>query len=277
LSHPVSALVIANICAITLTTPQVAAATIDVRAGPGVGADAATEIRQVLQDADAFLAAQFSATPSASVRVHLLATTDAYVNALLRDGVGLNEEVVRSASQPAGHWMMVDGKGQIFVNLGNPNTSNRTAFYSDLSHEMVHVYQRALSAQPGYTVYWLDEGMAEVFAKRFLEHKGLLTYSQTLAEAVKLLKGRQQLPALNALTTSVQWMRSTQVYPRRVVYTTAFVAVDHLMQQRGKEALTAYYRLLRAQPDAEAAFRESFGLSSAAFAERFQTYLKELP
>jgi hypothetical protein len=124
------------------------------------------------------------------------------------------------------------------------------------------------------------EGTAEVFAKRFLDHKGLLAYPHTIAEAVRFLKERQAsggLVPLSALATNALWARSGQMFTRRVTYTTALAAVDYLTQLKGKGALIAYYRLFRTEPNPDGAFAEAFGFSPDEFAQRFQAYVRDSP
>lgn len=176
-------LLVAGLLVLFAPAPPILATALDVRAAPGVSNDAVGEIQQVLRDADQFFASEFGAAPSVSVRIYLFGTAESYVAGLLRDGVGVNPSIARMALQPDGHWMMTDSGGQIFINLGNPRTQNRPAFLSDLSHELVHVYHFELSGRRGAPHAWVMEGTAEVFAKRFLDHKGLLAYPHTIAEA----------------------------------------------------------------------------------------------
>lgn len=267
--------------AVALTTsPPGLASTLIVKVGPGVAPERSREVEGVLTEALSFFASEFAVGLTIPLRVSLHATTDSYVNALITEGVGVSEAVARQALLPSGHWMMVDDRSQVFVNLGHPGTNDRLRLVSDLSHEVAHVYHFELSGRRGSPHAWIMEGTAEVFAKRFLDGKGLISYSQSLSQAVTFLKNRLDvggLPSLNILTTQSSWLRYAQVSSPRVIYTTALTAVDHLTKTRSKEALLTYFRLFRAEPERDTAFQQAFGLSHGDFAARFFEYLKALP
>lgn len=274
----VPVLAVGAVLTLCIASPPAYGINLTVRSGPGVSAQAAGEIQRTLLEADDFLSAEFSITVSRQVRVHLSATAEAYVDSILRTGVRVNETLARMGLTPGGHWMMVDAASQIFINLGHPATGDQTRFLSDLSHEMVHIYHQELSGWRGSPYAWIQEGTAEVFAKHFLHHKGLIVYPQTIAAAANLLRERQSvggLPSLGSLTTPDLWERRAHTLTRRVVYATALVAVDYLVQQKGKDALFRYFRLFRAEPEPEAAFVQAFGQTSLEFNQRLHGYVRE--
>lgn len=162
-------------------SPPGVASTLMVKAGPGVPPERSREVEGALIEALSHFATEFAVGLTTPLRVSLHATPDSYVNALVTEGVGVSEAVARQALLPNGHWMMVDDRSQIFVNLGHPGTGDRLRLVSDLSHEVAHVYHFELSGRRGSPHAWIMEGAAEVFAKRFLGVKGLISYSILLA------------------------------------------------------------------------------------------------
>jgi len=262
-----------------IASPPGLASTLIVKAGPGVDPERSRAVEGVITDALSFCASEFAVRLTSPLRVLLYATPDSYVNALIAEG-GISEEVARRALLPHGHWMMVDGRNQIFINLGAPETHDRLQLTSDLAHEVAHLHHWELSGRRGSPHAWIMEGTAEVFAKRFLDSKGLMSYSQFFSEEAAFLKGRLEvggLPSLNVLTTLLSWHRHAEVFSRRVVYRTTLFAVDSLMKMRSKEALLTYFRLFRAEPERDAAFQQAFGLSHGEFATRFPESLRALP
>lgn len=274
------ALLLLSVAVVLTASPPGLASTLIVKAGPGVAPERVREVEGVLTEALSFFASEFAVGLAIPLRVSLHATPDSYVNALITEGAGVSEAVARQALLPNGHWMMVDDRSQVFVNLGHPGTNDRLRLVSDLSHEVAHVYHFELSGRRDSPHAWIMEGTAEVFAKRFLDRKGLISYSQSFSQAVAFLKNRLGvggLPSLNILTTPSSWLRHAQVFSPRVVHTTALTAVDHLVKTRSKEALLAYFRLFRAEPERDTAFQQAFGLSHGDFAARFFEYLRALP
>jgi hypothetical protein len=151
-----------------------------------------------------------------------------------------------------------------------------------LAHELAHSVQyRLAGGRRGNSEQWLREGFADYVSCRITSRMGFGGFSRqrdvVLAPIADVPVGSRHVP-LGELRTFAQW---TAAQPRFDVpiYAQSYVATEMLIEDKGFEALRRYFELSLPSTDADANFREAFGLRpgqfEAAFAQRWVRLLVE--
>ncbi len=124
-----------------------------------------------------------------------------------------------------------------------------------MAHEYFHVLQHLPT--PG----WIREGTAEYFAFLYLDDAGIRTYASSRNSQIEFVRTRQFVPLRYLLRETIG------------SYSLAFLAVDYLAQQVGRDAPIDYFdpRKLTSD-DWESEFNRFFRVSVETFYQNFEAY-----
>jgi hypothetical protein len=171
-------------------------------------------------------------------------------------------------------------RGKILVNaeeLAHAAWADRLRL---LAHELTHVAQFSLSGGiRSNSDQWLREGYADWVSFQLVERLGLDRYARLRNELVtrlSLARRRQPLPGIAELASFRDWDAIRDQRGGSVTYGVAFFAVEHLLKERGPEAVANYFRLFAGSQDRLANFRIAFGVDFDDFERKFIVALEQL-
>jgi hypothetical protein len=151
-----------------------------------------------------------------------------------------------------------------------------------VAHELFHVLQNGLlgsantfprdqeTVPPGGPT-WLREGSAELAGYTAIAEAGLGDLAQFRRDRISDMKLGSPGVALESVATQGGAGRNGGA-----PYSTGYVAVDYLVQQRGFDAIVDFYRQVGQGKTWQAAFESAFGRSIDAFYNEFATYRNTL-
>jgi hypothetical protein len=208
------------------------------------------EDEALVREGIGFAQAYFAATLGARVDDRLFINARATVSPNGPENVG----------QSAAHWIVVYTGSEVWQE--NP-PFNRLRV---LVHELVHVLQREyLRDLEGVSPLWLEEGIAEYLSSEAVVAAGLVDWADLDALSASSVVLGPGLPPLAALEARASWL--TQ--PANA-YDLAYLAVQHLLQERGTPAIRRYYERLATGASWRAAFKSAFRVGPDEFYQRFE-------
>ena len=171
-------------------------------------------------------------------------------------------------------------RGKILVNAEELTHATWPDRLRLLAHELTHVAQFSLSGGVrSNSDQWLREGYADWVSFQLVERLGMDRYARLRSEAaarLSLARRRQPLPGIAELASFRQWDAIRDQRGGSVTYGVAFFAVEHLLKERGPEAVANYFRLFAGSQDRLANFRIAFGVDFDDFEREFLESLEEL-
>lgn len=161
------------------------------------------------------------------------------------------------------------------VTYGISEKSSEFYIYTHISHEMTHTVQRQItgSANAPGKLTWLWEGMANVIPAQMIETKGIRPVEERRKDWLRYTKDQTIRPSIQILLNQEEWFKAQTIFGVNNVYNLATIAVDYLSQKKGDSAIIEYVRCSKGYPNAEAAFKQAFGMTMGEFANEFNGYL----
>lgn len=149
-----------------------------------------------------------------------------------------------------------------------------------LAHELTHSVQLTLANRPGIArPQWLIEGSAEWLAFNVtadLKLDDMNKVRPRLADKVRELRRKDQLPQLTKLDSFSQWVTARGNYSFDGTYSLAFLATDFLVAQHSFARVADFFRRFETSNDHFANFNDVFGESVDDFERRLQVHLDQL-
>ena len=214
--------------------------------------------------------------PPARGSLYLYADRARFEIALLEQGY--SETLARETAQIMA---AIGGADKVIANAGALSGQAWPQRIATLAHELVHMAQYEMGGGTrGTSDQWLREGLAELLSHRVLESLGIVPLAQIRQRARRAVldaDAQAPLPRLVELVTFPEWVRAGSRHRGAPLYPLALVAVDHLVDTHGLDAVLAYFRRFATSSNREQNFLEAFGETVQAFDAGFWKAVRTEP
>lgn len=210
--------------------------------------------------------------PRLEATLRFFADHDGVEMALVADGYD-----AAFAAQTAGRMDAIAGYRRVFFSdlaLGRLSLPMRVGF---ISHELTHVLQYELGGgRRGTSDQWLREGFADWVASRVLAALDVMTVDDFRERRLREYRSVPgPLPGLEAMASFRQWVALASPAWQPAISGKAFLAVDFLIDRRGREAVIDYFARFARSEDRLGHFSAAFGQSLPAFEALFEEHLRQ--
>lgn len=203
------------------------------------------------------------------VKILLVPNRDAYVRAHIVENKVSAEEAERRAKTTRA-WSQ---NSLIIQNAGNSSLNTQFERILNMSHELVHQYQRQKSAGKHTSLEWLSEGTADVLSATICEDAGLHNLSDFRKDRLKTISNAKSYPKLGSVRMPKEWYAALDLHGSRVTYRLADMAVFYLIDQMGgNEKLMQFPAEVRSKT-VEESFKRSFGMTLEVFEMNFDSII----
>lgn len=240
--------------------------TVSVERETGVSMPAAEDVHWGVDLTLKFFRETYGIVPSQRIRIVLLPSQSAYIDALLREFKVTRIEAERRARTTSA-WTQA---GTILIDVGHVDSTRGRLFL--VAHELVHQLQMHIAAPVSITqLYWMAEGMADAVAAYIVEAAGISTVEAYRRAWIEALRGRPH-PELADLADDSGWFAALDRYGSSATYRVAGLAALLLMERSGQGSLLNFFRLLPTT-GASQAFLQTFSMRVEIFVEDYKAYL----
>ena len=255
---------------VSLTTAQTNKIQISIE--PGVAEEVAATAKFATDNSLRFFKETFNLELHKDIRILIVPNPETYAAMFIRESKINQKEADRRARTTFG-WSI--GDQLILQNVGAPFNPNARRRIYNISHEIVHKFQRQECADQCSKIMWIYEGAAGFFAARVVELSGdrLLTQQKEswLQEVRKLAKR----PELKELISQSDWYKGLDKYGSDPSYSFAALAVSTLVEEKGYEPIFVYFKKLK-DGSPEESFKKAFGVDMKSFEGEFNASLDRL-
>ena len=197
-------------------------------------------------------------------------------------GMSVEEATRRTQSDPweffGSHEVRKDGTAFILFHLTGafPEDKAHVYFLRVAPHELLHIYQYALSDYEGFSPtnwdiraevsWWLIEGGAEFLLNRAFAKGGIWTYEQRRAENARIAA------TVDSTLAEMETITGFQAPPNDDEYSLSEMAAELLAAESGEASLLAIWELLGPDTPWQEAFKTTFGMTVEEFYHIFEKH-----
>jgi len=254
----------------SLTTAQTNK--IQISTEPGVSDEVVASARLAADSSIRFFKETFNLELHKDIRILIVPDPETYAAMLIRESKINQKEAERRVRTTFG-WSI--GDQLILQNAGAPFNPNPRRRIYNISHEIVHKFQRQACMDQCSKVIWIYEGVAGAFAARVVELSGDRPLAQQKESWLQEVRKLPKRPELKELISQSDWHKGLDKYGSDPCYSFAALAVSNLIEEKGYETIFVYFKKLK-DSGPEESFKKAFGIEMKGFEDEFNASLEKL-
>jgi len=222
----------------------------------------AKDIGEAFEYAYSHLQQDFLKAPP-KLKIYVYRTQDDLVQGLiLYSGLSINE-------------------ANFFKSGGAPRPLNYTMHVSpqfnwhSVAHELTHTFIEQYSGRAYLNIKWLDEGLAEYEAWKFISTNPMHSqeeesFKRSALNAVDQLESKDALYPLNELTTNEQWGKEMSAGNSYYIYSEAYLVVSYLVSSYGIDQVKLILKEVQNGAEASVAVERVLGKTQTKILDEFR-------
>lgn len=208
------------------------------------------------------------------VTVYLARDRESYAR-LWQAQTGQSAELARKQAELSGG-VSVGGKPVVIINA--PSLVSLQEAFRVIPHELFHQAQHQMGGDANYAGMpkWVWEGSAEVFQHMANEAAGIRTMRESREIVLRRLRTVRNLPDVTQYVTNQGWDALYMAGKGPLVYDSAILMVDYLVEEQGFDIFVYFMQLLYRGTSPDTAFRTAFRVTPGIFYGEFRRHLSSL-